>query len=54
MSRSFRRRSGRVRVSKGLCRFSCHSCVHPKCNKPAFTPGSQIVTSLWLVLISWG
>jgi len=26
--------------------------VHPKWNKPAFTPGPQNVTSLWLVLIS--
>ena len=26
--------------------------VYPKWNKPAFTPGPQIVTSLWLVIIS--
>ena len=46
------RRSGTACVNKGLRNFSCHPYIHPKWNEPAFTPGPQIVTSLWLVFIS--
>jgi len=52
MSRSSERHSGTACVNKGLRNFSCHPYVHPKWNKPAFTPGPQIVTSLRLVFIS--
>ena len=53
MSRSSLRRSGRARANKVYAVFfTCHPYVHPKWNKPAFTPGPQNVTSLWLVLIS--
>ena len=53
MSRSSLRRSGRARVSKGLCSFTCHPQVHPKWNKPTFTVVPHNITSLWLVLVSF-
>jgi len=52
MSQSSLRRSGRARINKGLRSFTCHQYAHLKWNKPAFTPGPQNVTSLWLVLVS--
>jgi len=51
MSRSSLDRSGRARVNKGLRSLICHPYVHTKWNKPAFIPGPQNVTSLWLVRI---
>jgi len=47
-------RSGMARVNDGSHSFTCHPDVYPQVEWtiPAFTPQSQSVTALWLVLIS--